>query len=196
MILVYGVVLGGLFGLLVHTFLQKKYAIGTIKGSWLVFLAVIPQVILFQIPGSLQDIPNQIVSIVLIASQSILLIFTILNSQKIPFWFLGLGLLMNLVVITSNGGLMPIFPESVNWLLPNKSDAWEVGQRLGFGKDIVLQEVDTIFPQLADRFHFHWRSLKVVYSLGDIFIAMGAFMYMSGFFKFEVFHRLNEVGNA
>jgi len=90
---------------------------------------------------------------------------------------LGLGLGLNFLVIVINGGWMPISPETVQKILPNAThNAWTVGERLGSTKDIILPIVEIKLEWLSDRFllpaFFPWR---VAYSIGDIFIAFGAF---------------------
>ena len=88
---------------------------------------------------------------------------------------------MNFAVISLNGGLMPLSPENAAWLVPNAPiGSWEIGQRFGVGKDIVLLLKNTNLIFLSDQFHFQIGSFKVIYSLGDVFIAIGAFLYMLG----------------
>ena len=73
----------------------------------------------------------------------ILLAFSLLNIHKISFWPITLGFLLNFVVILINGGFMPISPETVSKLLPGQDGTWMIGQRLGYGKDIILTpEID------------------------------------------------------
>ncbi len=70
---------------------------------------------------------------------------------------------------------MPISPETIQRLLPNAlAELLQTGQRLGTGKDIVLNEKDTILPFLSDRFVTPtWLNYPVAFSLGDILISIG-----------------------
>ncbi len=79
------------------------------------------------------------IRILLVLSQLTLLVFVFRNWKTPGFWLLGAGLLLNLTVILFNGGLMPITPETVRWLRPDAPENYgQIGQRLGYGKDIVL----------------------------------------------------------
>ncbi len=154
---------------------------------WIVFLAVIPQLIAFHIHTTRILIPDQLAPIILIGSQIGLIIFSVVNLRHWPFWVLTAGLVMNFAVISLNGGLMPLSPENAAWLVPNAPiGSWEIGQRFGVGKDIVLLVNNTNLRFLSDQFHFQVGSFKFIYSLGDVFIAIGAFLFMLGempFFK-------------
>jgi hypothetical protein len=92
---------------------------------------------------------------------------------------LGLGLTLNLLVISLNGGLMPISPEMVG-RFELRPDSWEIGSRLGSGKDIVLPIAETRLWILSDRFFLpmpSWAAYPVAFSLGDVLIAIGAFWF-------------------
>ena len=78
--------------------------------------------------------------------------------------------MLNLFVILLNGGMMPISPETIQHLYPNASPgAWQIGQRLGVGKDIVLTISETRLWFLSDRFTLpDWIPYRVAFSLGDV----------------------------
>jgi hypothetical protein len=124
---------------------------------------------------------DQFASIILVVSQLLLVVFCIINFRQPAFWFLTTGLLLNLLVIVANGGFMPISPTNVAWLIPQITDAAGlVGDRLGFGKDIILLENQTKLVFLSDYFRFEFLNQKIMYSIGDSFLAIGAFWYMLG----------------
>ena len=90
------------------------------------------------------------------------------------------GLLLNLAVIAVNGGFMPISPQSAERLV-GKEFVSELAPGTRFGqKDILLPTHVTRFEFLADRFlspsNFPY---QVAFSLGDVFIAFGAFWILA-----------------
>jgi hypothetical protein len=150
------------------------------KFIWLVFIGVIPQIILFQLPVLGSQIPDALVSITLVASQVTLLAFALLNLKQPGVWVLGLGLLANFLAIVSNGGWMPISPVTVHSILPSLPNDYPlVGRRLGLSKDWVFVPGDINFFRLADRFTTpDWMYYRVAFSLGDILIGIGALLLL------------------
>ena len=146
-----------------------------IKGVWLVLLAFIPQFLTFNFRPVSSSLSPQVVSLVLILSQLPLFFFVILNWRKAGFWLLGLGLALNFLVILVNGGLMPISPELVTRLHPDLAPGfWQIGERFGTGKDIVLSIDQTRLYFLSDRFSLpDWIPYRVAFSLGDLLMAAG-----------------------
>jgi hypothetical protein len=166
-------------GLLI-TILRAKYTGRTLKPiklkfGWLVFVAVIPQIIVFQIPAIGRQIPDSMIPVILVLSQALLLGFAAANSIQPGFWVLGLGSLANFTVIVLNGGWMPISPDIVHRILPTLPDDFPlVGRRLGLSKDWIYAHSDIDLPWLSDRFTLpEWSPYQVAFSLGDILIAVG-----------------------
>jgi hypothetical protein len=119
------------------------------------------------------------VAVLLAGSQVLLFIFAWANRQHRSFWWLAFGLLLNMLVITANGGLMPISPETVERLgVPPPPEGWILGQRFGYSKDVLLLEEYTHFSWLSDRFLTPtWWPSRVAFSVGDVLIAIGAFWF-------------------
>lgn len=148
-----------------------------LKMELLVLIGFLPQFLAFFFRPSRRIIPDNLAAAFLISSQVLLLIFALANYDQPGFKFLGLGLLLNLLVISVNGGLMPISPEVVEKLVPDAlPGTWEIGARLGTGKDVVLPVSETRLWWLSDRFLLpDWFPYTAAYSVGDIFIAVGAY---------------------
>jgi len=157
----------------------RQLASPSLRFAWLAPLAFAPQWIVFFLPVTRQLISDDLAAAALMSSQALLLLFAWYNRRQAGFLVMGIGLALNLLVITLNGGLMPIDPETVMQLAPGApANGWQIGQRLGTTKDIVLPDAATHLCWLADRFTLSvpmphpWR---VVFSLGDVLIAIGAF---------------------
>lgn len=137
--------------------------------AWLAVAAIILQT------AALRWGSDKQVALGLVTSQSLLLVVVWFNRSRPGMSVLGVGLLLNLLVIILNGGLMPITPEMVGSLGISE---WQLGQRLGATKDIVLPVADTRLWVLSDRFFLQLPSYSVAYSIGDVLIAAGAFWLM------------------
>jgi hypothetical protein len=152
----------------------------SLRFGWLVFIAVLPQILLFQVPAVGGEVPDALASIILVASQTTLLGFVLTNLAQPGVWMLGIGLTANFLAIITNGGWMPISPETVHRILPSLPIEYPlVGHRLGLSKDWVFPSGDITFFRLADRFTTpDWISHKVAFSIGDILIALGAILLL------------------
>jgi hypothetical protein len=115
------------------------------------------------------------VPVVFTVSLLFLLYFIWLNRRQPGTWLLWIGVLCNYLVIVLNGGLMPISPETVQKLVPlAPAGTWQIGQRLGSTKDIVIPEEGIQVSFLADRFvQAFGPHYRVAYSIGDILIVVG-----------------------
>jgi hypothetical protein len=176
MILALAVLAGFVAALLRAGFNRQPLQPPALSAVWLVVIAFLPQWLAFHLAATARLIPDGLAAALLVLSQLFLLIFAWKNRGQAGVWLLGLGLALNLTVIIANGGLMPTFPEVVTGLAPGASGTWVVGERLWLSKDIVLPASVTWFPWLADRFLLPgWFPWRAAFSLGDVFIAGGAF---------------------
>jgi len=177
MILLVAVAAGLLSGLLRAQLGKRKYQPFPLRMTWLVLGAFAAQWVIFSLPFTRTNIPDITVRWIFVLSQFALLLFGWANRKYPGFWLLTGGLLLNLLVIALNGGLMPITPETVQWLRPDApAGSWQIGERLGYGKDIVLPRGETILWFLSDQFRaFSSLTYRVAFSLGDVLIALGAF---------------------
>jgi hypothetical protein len=174
MILLIAVAVGLTTGFLRALVGKQPYRVYELKWPALVLAAFIPQYFAFFNPNTRTQLSGNLVSILLVSSLIILLAFSLLNIHKISFLPITLGFLLNFLVIMFNGGLMPISPDTVRKLLPGQDTQWVIGQRLGYGKDIILQPEMTRLWFLSDRFMLpDWLQYPVAFSLGDVFIAAG-----------------------
>ncbi len=156
---------------------KHPYHVVSLRLPGLVLFAFAPQLLGFYLPRAGLRLPDQWAPVVLVGSHLVLLLFFWLNRRHPGFWLLGAGLLLNFAVIVTNGGLMPISPEMVRKIYPTVPESmWQVGRRLGNGKDIVLPDAQTHLRFLSDRFTLpDWLHYSVAFSVGDVLIALGAF---------------------
>jgi hypothetical protein len=182
-ILLIAVLLGLLAGGVRAWYGGRHFTIPDLHLPWLAAVAFVPQWLAFFGSATRSRFSDRGAAVALVTSQLLLSAFGLANHHP-AFKLLILGLLLNLAVITANGGLMPISPETVRRLLPDTPDErWQSGKRFGHTKDRVLAEADTTFPWLSDRFILAgWLPNRVAYSVGDILLAVGAcwFLWAAG----------------
>ena len=180
MILLVAVAAGLLSGLLRAQLGKRKYSPFPLRLTWVVLGAFAAQWVIFTLPVTRSFLPETVIRWIFVLSQFALLLFGWANRKYPGFWLLTVGLFLNFLVISLNGGLMPITPETVQWLRPDAAEgSWQIGERLGYGKDIVLPRGETILWFLSDQFRSFTRlSYRVAFSPGDVLIALGAFWLM------------------
>lgn len=181
MILVLGIAAGWLGGLIRSRIKGLPYQVPQLKKIWLVLAAVLPQLLIFQIPYTANWFSSTWAAGVLVASQLVLLIFIWFNRDRIGIIILGLGLALNLLVILLNKGLMPISPETLLALNPDiPLSAWQIGTRPGMSKNIMLPVEDTRLAWLSDAILLpEWFPWTGALSLGDLFIVLGVFWLLA-----------------
>jgi len=148
-----------------------------LKYSWMILLAFVPQWLVFLLPATRELVPNTWIPFILISTQLILLVFVWLNRRQPCIWLLGLGLMFNFFAICSNNGWMPISPDVLQRLQVPQS-AWQLWERRGFSKDMVIPVENTKLWILSDILSLNLYSrFKIAFSIGDILIAGGIFAY-------------------
>ncbi len=175
MILLVGVILGLIAGYVRTWPAKRPYVPPAIQRVELALLAFLPQGLVFFIPQTGQLVSQEWAALILPVSLGILVLFVWYNRRLPGFWLLGVGLLLNLAVIATNGGLMPISPETLT--IVHGDHAEEAMQSRAFGtKSVALAPEETRLEWLADRFTVpeQW-PIQFAFSLGDVFIAVGAF---------------------
>ncbi len=159
---------------------KRPYRAPDLKFVWLVLVGFLPQLIIAYLPATHFLLPNWLAAAGLSASLVAFLVFVWLNRQLPGMPVLLVGVLLNLLVILANGGWMPISPQTASRLIGG-----DAGQLIGLGnrfgqKDILLLSQDTRLVFLADRFLLPaWFPYQVAFSLGDIFVAIGAFWLLA-----------------
>jgi hypothetical protein len=175
MVLVAAVIIGSLLGIGRAWINKQEYRVYDLKAPALVLLAFLPQFLIFYLPSTRSRIPETTASILFISSLTILIAFSLLNIRKTSFWPVIAGFLLNVAVILSNGGWMPISPQTAQKIMPAGSvDLLKIGQRIGYSKDILLTREETRLWFLSDRLTLpQWVNYGVAFSVGDLLLFIG-----------------------
>ena len=181
MVLILAIAVGWIAGLIRSWITGNPYRVPEFSSVWLVLAAVIPQLLVFQISFTAGWFSDGWAAGILVCSQLLLLVFIWLNRDKVGIKILGLGLLLNLVVILLNQGLMPIAPETAQSLFPEVPvSAWQIGSRPGRSKNIILPAGDTRLAWLSDSILLpEWFPWTRALSPGDLLIVLGVFWLLA-----------------
>jgi hypothetical protein len=180
-ILLTAVVAGIIAGLLRARWQRTAWQPPEFRLMWLAVAAFTPQFFAFYFPSTRSQTSAFLAATCLVISQVGLLLFCIFNRRMAGIPILAIGLLLNLLVISANGGFMPLSTDTAAHLLPKDVLAnLQIGARFGVSsKDILLRPEMIVFPWLADRFlPPDWFLYQFAFSLGDVLIGMGAFMLL------------------
>lgn len=181
MILLLAVAAGGLAGLVRAWISQEPYQAPELAWMGLALLAVIPQLLAFHISRTAGWFSDTWAAVILVSTQAALLVFVWANRHLTGMKILGLGLLLNLLVIALNGGLMPLAPETAEALFPQlPASTWQTGFRPGRSKNIILPAGETRLAWLADALVLPaWFPWTRALSPGDLLIALGVFWLLA-----------------
>ena len=153
----------------------------TLRAPWLVLIALALQIPLLRAPhGPTQQVVAA--QALFLLSHLLLLTFVWLNRRLVGIQIVGLGVLCNLAVIVTNGGFMPITPETLVRINPGSTlDHWTIGFHYGNSKDVILLAQDTFLWVLSDMLvlppPFPW---PTAFSIGDLLIAAGIIVLIQG----------------
>jgi hypothetical protein len=114
---------------------------------------------------------------ILLLSSLALLVMVWANRRVPGMLLLGLGLLLNLVVMLVNGGYMPIAPETLVRIGSPGLAAAPAGTRMMGFKDVVLPYEQTLLWALSDILVLPWPFAPNAFSPGDVLIALGLFVF-------------------
>lgn len=182
MILSLAVILGLIASIIRHrSEAASQIASISLHSPWLVLVSLALQVPLLRAPfGPTQEVTGAQVAFLL--SHLLLLTFVWLNRRVLGIRIVGIGVLFNLLAVLSNGGFMPITPQTLVRINPGSAlEQWTLGFHYGSSKDIILLQHDTALWVLSDILMlpppFPW---PTAFSLGDLLIAAGIILTLQG----------------
>jgi hypothetical protein len=142
-----------------------------LRFGWLVLLAIAAQLIVIYVPfGGAEDVRR----VVFPLSYVLLLAFVALNWRRAGILIMGLGVALNFLAIVSNGGLMPVSPESLESAgLVEELRSTPLGEPVDGSKNVLLVEEETNLRWLTDRIVLTEAGPYPVFSIGDVVIVIG-----------------------
>ncbi len=142
-----------------------------LKAWWLLFLALILQIGTRFLPK--EEWAEGVGVAMVLISFALLMVMVILNRSKPGMWIVGLGVLMNFVVIAINGG-MPVLAGAAEvasgFTVTNPDFS-------GTFKHVALDETSKL-TFFADVIPIRLASIGEVISLGDVFLALGLGVFL------------------
>jgi hypothetical protein len=137
-----------------------------LRGTWLFFVAIGLQLAAFPVAAAPWRTPEALASLLWVASYVLLVVAAVLNARITGIPVVALGMLLNLVAVLANRGTMPV-----------RYDAMHAAGRVDVVHTNSTAMTDAALPWLVDRWAApEWIPLANVYSVGDVVIAVGAFV--------------------
>lgn len=156
----------------------KLYLIGLplMRFWWLALVALGAQTLLLYLSEESSVIPGWAIRTGITLSYLPLLAVVALNFRWLGLRLLGIGIALNFIVIVANGGLMPLNLDAVpDDRVSSAPETYQPGNWVRGTKSIVLDREQTRLRWLSDTFKLPADTLgrPMIFSLGDIFIALG-----------------------
>ena len=153
-----------------------------VRRGWLAPVAFVMQAYLIFFPGERGGGLLSGRSLILICSYGLLFVVIWYNRRLPGVKLIGLGLLLNFLVMVLNGGFMPITPEAlVQTGYDVNARQLETGYLVARSKNIVMGSGEARLWFLSDVLVLpNPFPLPSVMSVGDILIAAGVFYFLYG----------------
>ena len=114
--------------------------------------------------------------ILFIASYLLLIVFVLANIRRPSVALFGVGVLLNFLPIITNGGLMPITPETLLKTGDVPEDA-RIGEWVSGTKDVLLERDDVRLHFFSDRLTSGLSPYRA-FSIGDLVLIGGAMVLL------------------
>jgi hypothetical protein len=146
-----------------------------LRYSWLILIAFPLQVVIFSPQFESQTWSDRLGPVLYIFSILLLMVAVGLNLSLSGMKVLGLGLLLNFLVIAANGGYMPVSLD--NLTQAGLTQRAELLRAKGHLSNSIVLTSETRLSFLADVFFIpSYLPFSNVFSIGDVFIGIGIFI--------------------
>lgn len=151
-----------------------------LRGAGLILAAFVIQLLIFPLPG----LPGPLIpwgtAFLHLTSYALLAGFVVLNRREGGIVLLGMGMLLNVLVISANGGYMPTYPQLLEWAGLRKA-AQALAAEGFYGNNVCIgcEGISTRLTFLGDVFATpDWVPGANVFSLGDLVLALGLVYFL------------------
>jgi hypothetical protein len=151
-----------------------------VRWGWLAPLAFLMQAYLIFFPAERAGDVLSPRSLLLVASQVLLFVVIWQNRHLSGIKVIGLGLLLNFLVMIVNGGFMPITPETLVQIgYDGNASQLETGYIVGRTKNVVAEPGEASLWFLSDVMVIPRPfPIPTALSLGDLLIVLGVFFFL------------------
>ncbi|OGF53180.1 MAG: hypothetical protein A2Z21_04865 [Candidatus Fraserbacteria bacterium RBG_16_55_9] len=148
-----------------------------LRSTWLILLALAIQLLIFPLGAGKQPLIRFGTEYFHLASYAFLVGFVVLNRREWGILAMGMGMLLNLLVITVNGGYMPTRPDLLE--AAGRGEAAAKLREVGIYANNTLMEPTTPLWFLGDVFYApEWVPFANVFSVGDLLLALGLIFFL------------------
>lgn len=175
MLIVYFVAIGILIGYISGGHLANL-GNRSLHWKWLAICSFLIQIVLFSDIPFLKLEASVIMGFHLLSYLG-LLAFIFFNRKTVGIVITGIGIFLNSLVIFINGGYMPTLSENISKTsMARNAEALSQGEAV---HNSIQTGKDTLLPWLGDIFYLpSWVPFSNVFSIGDVIIAAGIFLYL------------------
>ncbi len=146
--------------------------------GWLVIVAFLVQLAIFTSWFTWLNLRADLIPFLHIASLFVLLMVVLANRSFFGLNILGIGLMLNFLVIVANGGFMPVSGKAMQQI--GLVQELATMREQGYSSKGTLATPDTPLAFLGDNFHIDAPFVREkVFSMGDALIGVGAFIFVS-----------------
>ncbi|HEX2922403.1 MAG TPA: DUF5317 family protein [Chloroflexota bacterium] len=150
-----------------------------IRLAWLALLCLLVQVYIIYCPEDQLEARRTIQGILMVLSYGALAYVVWVNRRINGMTIILLGILLNLVVMAANGGFMPVSREAILATGTRTVQTLPAeGSRLSRSKDVLLSPEQARVWFLGDVIMAPSLPVPKVLSVGDLVVALGAFVLL------------------